>query len=239
MITVLTEKGPLKVCGEDAVFAAGQVFTEQTTELPLPDEGFVGVSDGVGGLPGGDAARFLAGNLADANAFPDDVPALRELLLGINCRLITEAAGTPGAKRAATLTGVLIGEKSFLFHAGNTRAWILQGGFLKQLTDDHTRRERLRQLGQTEAADSANPSELIGCFGGGDTHFASVLTVSLLPQWRTLFFTSDGIHDHLDEETMEEVLTSDLPDGEKCRVIADLARKNGSDDDITAVILHR
>lgn len=198
MITVLTEKGPMKISGEDAVFAAGRSFTEQPAAISLPDEGFIGISDGVGGLPGGgDAAGFLAESLAGITEFPGDISALRELLLQINRDLISGAAGTPEAKRAATLTGLLLGEQSLLFHAGNTRAWILQGGFLKQLTDDHTLRERLRQLGQPEEAARANPSELIGCFGGGDARFASVLTVSPLPRWRTLLFTSDGIHDHL------------------------------------------
>jgi len=238
MITVLVEKGSGHPCCEDSVLA-GRVLSEETAELPLQN-GFICVSDGVGGLPGGrEASRFLTAALAEA-PLPDDGTELKKLLLGINEQLIRKGAGTLYAKMAAALTGVMLTEgQCFLYHAGNTRAWVLQGSYLKQLTDDHTLRERLRQLGQYEKAARANPSELIGCFGGGDTRFASVLTVSQLPDFRTLILTSDGIHDHLDEERMEEILTGEGSDSEKCAALCREARQNGSDDDISAVIIRR
>ena len=203
-------------------------------------EGIVCVSDGVGGVAGGaEASRFIAEALSRL-PLPEGAADLKEKLFAVNEALLSLAAGTEHPQMAATLTGIFLAdEKRYLFHVGNTRAFVLQGDYLKQLTDDHTLCERLRQMGQTEEAKRANPSELIGCFGGGDRRFAAPLTVWEVPDFRTLLLTSDGVHDHLDTEAVEMILISQMTDEEKCRSIRHEARQNGSTDDISVVIIRK
>ena len=67
MITIRTEKGIGRTESEDTVLAGKMIITDRACCLPVPKQGFVCISDGVGGLEGGsDASRFLAGYLQAA-----------------------------------------------------------------------------------------------------------------------------------------------------------------------------
>ena len=55
----------------------------------------------------------------------------------------------------------------------------------------------------------------------------------------TLILTSDGIHDFVDLDFMEETLVSSDSDLDAAKKISDIARKNGSKDDATIIILRR
>ena len=239
MITVLTRGGPGKSQSQDTVLVGRLILSDEISSFPILKQGFLCVADSVGGHPGGaEASRFVTEALATVETILEDETVLKEILLSVNQQLISAAKIGQTAGMATTLTGTLLSkEKNYLFHSGNTRAFILQGAYLKQLTDDHTLRERLRQLGQYEESVRCNPSELIGCFGGGDSRLAAALTVVPMQEFRTLLFTSDGIHDYLDIEQMEEILASELTDDKKCLALEKRARQNGSADDISIVIL--
>ena len=56
---------------------------------------------------------------------------------------------------------------------------------------------------------------------------------------RTLLLTSDGIHEYVDIDDLENILNSDIPDGEKCGAIMKAAQIAGSTDDMTAVLICR
>lgn len=241
MIAVLSQKGPTKTESEDLVLAGHRVLCDDECCISVPKQGFICVADGVGGVAGGKkAALFLTDALERTEQFPQTEDELKTYLKLLNDRLITDASGTPDASMAATLTGILLTDRfTALFHAGNTRAFLMQGNYLRQLTDDHTLKQRLLQMGLTEKASQVDPSELIGCFGGGNISFISALTVFPLPEFQTLLLTSDGIHDYLSADQMEEILLSDLPDREKCRLLLETARQNGSADDASILILRK
>ena len=241
MIIALTQKGPDKTISEDIIVAGHEILCDSEHCSPLPEQGFICVIDGAGGIPGGEkASRFLAERFAEIQNDPKTVSELTTLLKEINNRLITYALGTPDVRMAAALTGIVQTDGSrLLFHAGNTRAFLMQGSYLRQLTDDHTLRQRLLHIGQAERAAQADPNELIGCFGGGSSRFLSVLTVSALPEYQTLLLTSDGIHDHLTLDCMEEILSLDLSDNDKCRLLLKKARQNGSRDDASIMVIRK
>ena len=55
----------------------------------------------------------------------------------------------------------------------------------------------------------------------------------------TLILTSDGIHDFVDIDFMENTLSSISSDSDATQAIIEEARKNGSTDDTTIIILRR
>lgn len=103
------------------------------------------VADGVGGhAKGREAAEFTVRSLlADYYATPDTwsvEKSLETVLLAANRWLIAHARKTREyAGMATTLTAlVLRGSRYYLAHVGDSRAYLLRGGVLSRLTEDHT-----------------------------------------------------------------------------------------------------
>ena len=60
MIYIDTRKGKHHKISEDAVLVGDFIISDESDVLPVPEEGFVCVADGVGGNNGGaDASTFL------------------------------------------------------------------------------------------------------------------------------------------------------------------------------------
>ena len=234
MIYVATRAGKRHAASEDAVLVGTEVIVDAAATLPVPEEGFVCVADGVGGHRGGaEASRFVLEALA---SLKDVQPGeLRPLLTGINERLIASSAETPDM--ATTLTGFYACKDAFrLIHVGNTRAYVRQGRYLKQVTTDHTTCQWLRSQGQYEAAEACDRSEITNCFGGGAAALLSRLTMSEIPPFSLALLTSDGVHEYLDLDTLENLLAGDGDYADKCGEIIRRAIAAGSEDDLTAVI---
>ena len=126
-----------------------------------------------------------------------------------------------------------------LVHIGNTRIYAMQGHYLKQLTSDHTVYNWLKSLGRTEEAEACNKNEITSCFGGGDEKLMERLQILPVNPVRTLLLTSDGIHEHVGIDDLEDILNSDISDDEKCGAIMEAAQIAGSTDDMTAVLICR
>ena len=204
----------------------------------------VGVADGVGGNAGGRiASRYVAHQFSQTDFSQMTEFDIRQLVDKVNTELIDQAATIPGkAEMATTLTCVVAtNDGYYLVHAGNTRLYVMQGAYLKQWTTDHTTYEWLMTCGQYEAAEQCNKSEINCCLGGGNLRYANRLVIEKLfddcPD--TLILTSDGIHEFVDIDSIENALATAESDYEATKMITDLAISNGSTDDKTIVILRR
>lgn len=224
-------KGKNKLCSEDMVAVGEIILDDECREFVNITPGMIAVSDGVGGNPGGElASQFLcerALSLADG----DILRNAEEL----NESLLKYASGINGReKMAATFSAVVFGETVRILHIGNTRIYAIQGSYLKQLTTDHTTYNLLKSRGLNEEAERCNKSELVSCFGGGTNRFFSpdseIVTVN------KILMTSDGIHDHVDIDRMEEIICSGKSCPEKCDELMQAALENGSCDDMSIVL---
>lgn len=238
MIYVTTCAGRNHSVSEDTVLVGKEVIYETSEVLPMPDCGFVCVADGVGGNHGGaEASRFVCSSLAEVEAVGSD--ELRTFLIKVNSALIDRAKGEPiFSKMATTLSGIYISEDaSWLVHVGNTRVYIKQGRYLKQLTSDHTTYNWLKSSGQYDVAEKCNKNEITNCLGGGDPAHIAKLVVAELHQFSLLLLTSDGVHEYVGLDTLEDILSGEGSYREKCDEIIWAAQDAGSKDDLTAVIV--
>jgi protein phosphatase len=230
-----------KATNEDRVLIGCAIVADDCVAFDAPSEGFICVSDGVGGNAGSaKASQFLVEALANNPSIAelntaDDV---RAQLLGINDLLIDYAIDVGLPTMAATLTGLLFTKDTcYLHHVGNTRAFALQGGYLKQLTEDHTTKRFLQVMHRDEEAEAANPSEIIACFGGGKANLIDRITVREISLSGTILLTSDGIHDFVSLTSLEGVMSSDATGVEKCEMVIDKALAVQSTDDLSVVII--
>lgn len=204
----------------------------------------IGVADGVGGNAGGRvASRYVAHRLGQKDFTHMSEREIRLFVNDLNAELINHAATIPEkADMATTLTCVVAtNEGYYLIHAGNTRLYIMQGSYLKQLTTDHTTYNWLMECGQYEAAEQCNRSEINCCLGGGNLHYANRLLVDkVFDEYpNALVLTSDGVHEFVDLEFIENALSNSGSDYEASKQIIDEAHRNGSKDDKTIIIVRR
>ncbi len=229
-------------CEDTAVFNTTLV-NDKTILLDSDLFQCIGVADGVGGNAGGRiASRYVVHQICQEDFLSMTQQDIYSFVIKINTDLIEYAASIPDkSEMATTLTCVVAARDGYyLIHAGNTRLYVKQGAYLKQLTVDHTTYNWLVACGQYEAAKACRKNEINCCIGGGAQKYIKQLVIEkifndCLPD--TLLLTSDGIHDFVSIDCMESVLSSSTSDSDATQVIANLARKNGSTDDTTVVIL--
>lgn len=241
-IEVSVVKGLNKCECEDTVLVNNDIITDNAVTIE-PDKFVCAVvADGVGGTPGGrQASQFVLKKLAEGLAEVNSAIELEALFKKINNELIAFGKSVNMNRMATTLTGIfVVNGKCLLAHIGNTRLSILQGDYLKQITEDQTTYQWLKKAGDYETAENCNKSEIMYCLGGGIDDYSKGLIVKEifntgLPQ--CLLLTSDGIHDHVDIDTVEEVLTSGMGDKDINKKLTELALENGSSDDKTIILI--
>lgn len=244
-VSVVVSKGVGKTKCEDAVLLSDAVMFDCDVEIELETPAVICVADGVGGNLGGElASRFLLGKIANLKIADYTEDVLNEILIKINKELLAYADKTEDKKQmATTLTGLFIHkDKMFYAQSGNTRLYVMQGNYLKQITRDHTTYQWLMDCGNEEAAESCNKNEIRCCFGGGTEKYLDQLLVKSIENYSnisTMLLTSDGIHEYVDIDTLEELLTSGNSDLDIVKEMCQIAEDNGSKDDRTAVLIRR
>ena len=230
------EKGVGKSASEDTILVGDQMLKEGFYIL---EEEFscVAVADGVGGNAGGrDASEFVVSSFKEIRE-DDLITAARK----INSELIAYAKGIPQKENMATTFSGIFFSSSLpykVLHVGNTRVSAIQGAYLKQLTTDHTTVEWLRSQGMDEAAEHAPGNEITACFGSGNPARLQQLTATDIDrEFYGYILTSDGIHDYLEIEDMEDFVDAKDFSQEAFSALAQKAAKNGSTDDKSMILV--
>ena len=240
MIYLATKCGASHSASEDTALVGTEVFVNIKAVIPFPQLGFICVADGVGGNCGGaKASNYICTALAEAEGLHPDM--LQDYLYEENKALIQLSKTAPEySNMATTLSGVYVVEDEMvLVHVGNSRVYVKQGKYLKQLTSDHITYNWLMSTGNTEAAKMCNKSEITNCFGGGNSSLISKLSVTKCKGFSSLLLTSDGVHDFVDIDQLEMILNNESSGQEKCDQILAAALAAGSKDDMTVILACR
>jgi PPM family protein phosphatase len=211
---------------EDAVYAGDRLLA---------------VADGVRG-PGGAAASAAAIDalkpleLADVPAA--DLLTMLAGAIGEADRAVRKAA-TADHQPATTLTAILRrGSQLALVHVGDTRAYLLRGGELTPLTQDHTwvqLQVDQGKLGRDEAAVHPQRALLARAIGGGDQVEADLALRTALPGDRYLL-CSDGLSAVVDRESLHQALAEAGDPEQTVRRLIELAYAHGAPDNIACVV---
>jgi protein phosphatase len=219
---------------------AGRRNNNQDSYVCDESHGLWLVADGVGGLESGEVASAISAYtittmIFEGHGVNQSIEAAHQ---SIRSFAESEAAGVD---MAAAL--VLLFEKgSFynIFWAGDSRAY-LYGDGLTQLTRDHTYAQSLIDAGDT-TVEEAEADE----HGGHITKALGVRALdavradSLAHKWRSgqkILLCSDGLSGYVSDEQIEEVIAAGDSDEAKIERLIDLALKQGSSDNITAILV--
>ena len=193
-----------------------------------------------GQVPAGKRSSALQ-TLVDASASLAE--KLRYAVAAANREIFATARAKPALQgMGTTLVALLVGEERIaLAHVGDSRAYLVRGARIRQLTDDHSLvAELVRRREITERAARGHPHRHVLTRALGVRRSVEPDLAELTPAaGDTFVLCSDGLTGHVsDEEIAETVLAADdLEAG--CNRLIDLANSRGGEDNITVLLLHR
>lgn len=235
-IVATTEKGLNKKENEDRIVIGRNIIADGVFQTKN-SIGTIAIADGVGGNKGGAiASHFVAKELSSVNHIS------LEKLQNVNNDLIAlSLSNCEYQKMGTTLSGLYISENNtFLFSIGNTRVYLLQARkYLKQITSDDTMLNHLLETGQMTSENRDNydkKNEITACFGGGSPHFFKISFSSVELPTVPFLMTSDGVHDYVSIDDMEEIITKHGVSLSSCQSLIEVARAAGSQDDISIIL---
>ncbi|HSJ83887.1 MAG TPA: protein phosphatase 2C domain-containing protein [Acidimicrobiia bacterium] len=194
------------------------------------------VADGMGGHVAGEVASRLAINAAASSELdPGDRVA------AANRAIREEVARRPdlqGMGTTLTLVELTPKGKARFGHVGDSRAYLLRDGELKQLTEDHTVAAEYVALGQLsaeEAVDHPQSHMLTRCLGL--TRFVNVDEFELdLRTHDRLLLCSDGLNSMVAPAGISESLTGGTAD-EAAWKLVEVANKAGGHDNTSVIVI--
>lgn len=244
------EIGPGKRAIEDRILVGDSILAGGTyyIEKDSPASPFtLAVADGVGGNRAGDFAAHLAAEGVASLNIPEDAKAetILQIIKETNDRIIEKSKSSiKYHKMASTLTGLCnINDRWLMFHVGNTRVYSWNRPRLKQISADHSWAREMRQMGLDEETinNSGRTAEITSCLGNGDAGTADKLIVREITDEigsaEKLLFTTDGIHEYIGADLLESTFRSIDDVQTYMEQAMAFARSNGSDDDMSMMIV--
>ena len=220
----------------------------EDTYLMASDRGFFVVADGMGGHAAGEVASEMASRLISEEFRPvkgmtDDelmaqmVAAIRSANGAIFKRTLQEQ-DKRGMGTTATVLA-LLPRRYLIGQVGDSRAYLLRGGVLTQLTKDHSYVQEQVDAGRLSADEArVHPyANVITRCVGSNGDVTPDLYVGTLEGGDLILLASDGLTGMLDDDDLLEIMKTDLDlEAMVDKLIADANRRGGLDN-ITTILI--
>jgi protein phosphatase len=206
------------------------------------------VCDGMGGHNAGELASALAVGTIDeyletnfGSKEPEEL--LQEAFSLANSRIDEAASTNPDAEGMGCTCVVVVGvrERLWVAHAGDSRAYKVSRGDVRQLTIDHTMVQELVANGlitNEQAAVHPYRGRISRCLGHGKNKSDPEINEFFIDPSENILLCSDGLSDVVKTEDisslvgMRDVRTA-------CRRLVETANRAGGPDNISVVLMRR
>jgi PPM family protein phosphatase len=232
-----TDRGLVREENEDA-YGLPQV----APDLGMSRGYLFAVADGVGGYGNGREASNLTITTLYTQYYGVDAPDLLQAIQSANMavRRQTLQVSEHSWRMGSTLVVLLFqGSALHVAHVGDSRAYLIRQGGIRQLTVDHSLVQEQVQAGilDAEAARSHHKKNVITRAIGTDSWVAVDLsTLDDLRQGDTFVLCSDGLTNHVAEEIIVEFVTRYTP-ADAAPMLVQFANQNGGSDNITVEVI--
>ena len=151
-----------------------------------------------------------------------------------------EEPAPPGGHGGTTLTAALVlGRRLHVAHVGDSRVYLLAGGELRVLTEDHSLVRRLQDTGRLSAEDAENfqyRNVLLQAVGQEGALTADTFALDL-PDIGKLLLCSDGLCGLVPLEKMTDILCGAGTPQQMADCLYQAAMSAGGYDNITAIVV--
>ena len=215
------------------------------------DSGYAGanllvLADGMGGPAGGDIASSVAmAHLVplDTDSHPAEslLPLLRDALMDAHEELSERSQDDPELAGLGTTCIAILrsGRKLAMVHIGDSRAYLLRGDTLTQVTTDHSFVQYLVDSGQItpeEAEHHPQRNVVMRILGDSQADVTPDETMREAIVGDRWLLCSDGLSGVVSADTIAEVLTDVHDPGECAEELIRLALLAGGPDNVTCVV---
>jgi protein phosphatase len=164
--------------------------------------------------------------------------ALERAVQDANSAIFRKSSEDPDlAGMGTTCTAVAVqGRSLWVAHVGDSRAYLVAGGDVSQLTRDHSLAAELERRGDARAGAGGAKHVLTRCLGVGDQVAVDVSGQAVqMPDGGSLVLCSDGLSNLVDPGEILHLVSMHLPE-KACRRLVDLAKERGAPDNITVIV---
>ncbi|MFY9221910.1 MAG: PP2C family serine/threonine-protein phosphatase [Blastocatellia bacterium] len=201
------------------------------------------VSDGMGGQLAGEVASQMAVTSLWENMLKlSNVPAYDRLVQAVeetNSLVFRESRRPEYKGMGATLTAALVeGDKAYIAEVGDSRAYLVRDGRIKQITTDQSLIEVLVSRGLVTPADaekSTNRGILLQAIGVKQEIQVAVTSLPLQSN-DYLLICSDGLSNKIKAQEMMKFISQRGATQPACQDMIVAARHRGGEDNITALL---
>ena len=213
------------------------------------NEVFLAVSDGMGGSEKGDVASKLTIDLLNASFKKkkkhrylfSDKRWITRTCKSINKKIYSMAEKVKKTEKnsekigmGCTLVAVLIsGERMMIANIGDSRAYMLKDGEIKQLTTDQTYVEYLLKTGKiTEEGAKTHPDRHVLTNALGVYNSLSLSITDMPYHGESILLCSDGLYNNLDSKEIANILLTDERTDQKVVSLISISNHAGGSDNI-------
>jgi PPM family protein phosphatase len=201
-----------------------------------------GVADGMGGAQAGEVASQLAASAVEAGDSDalQGVERIDALIQEANRRIFDRASTDPSASgMGTTMTVALVeGMTVAIGHVGDSRAYLVRGEQMEQLTEDHSLVNELLKSGklsEEEAQIHPQRSVITRAVGTDPDVDVDGFTIEA-EDGDVILICSDGLSDMVEDENILELVHEHRDDLDKAvKALVSAANRGGGEDNITAV----
>jgi protein phosphatase len=224
---VRSDRGLVRGNNEDSVYAGPRLLA---------------VADGMGGHAGGEvASKIVIGSVEELDEdrpMADLIGALRDRIDEASAALSHAVDQDPALRgMGTTLTAIrFAGSRIALVHVGDSRAYLLRGGQLSQITHDDTYVQSLVDAGKLTAEEASHHprrSMILRALDGSAVD--PDISIREARKGDRYLLCSDGLSDVVTAPTLLEALSAGTPQACADRLI-ELALRGGGPDNVTCIV---
>jgi protein phosphatase len=244
-----TDVGVERSLNEDSLLT--MEFTSVFRSVSLPVAVFA-VADGMGGHDAGDvASRLTVQTVAQQAvnkivsaavrnvALPDTRQWLTQAVLAANRAVYTERKAVGSDMGCTLVMALFIGEKVVVANVGDSRAYRLGAGGIRQVTVDHSLVERLVAAGQITRAEARHHPQknvIYRVVGSRSNLDVDLFEQSLMPG-EAILLCSDGLTGMVRDERIWKIWQTSTSPQDMCDRLIEEAKQAGGEDNISVVIV--
>jgi len=244
----MTDVGMVRELNEDIVMS---VEYRRDSQVEPAEQHLYVVCDGMGGAEAGEIAAAIAvatiRNYIESklNPAPDGNLAklLQAALEEANSKIIEyQAAHAEARGMGSTAVGILaIPPRAAVAWVGDSRAYLLENGELRQLTKDHSLVQRLVEIGQISAEEARHHEHknvITRSLGARSSGPAGAEAKELrLKRGDRLMLCSDGLTAHVDDAQIGEILRRHCDPAAATRELVVAANAGGGTDNVSVIVV--
>src|SRR3954454_8041880 len=200
------------------------------------------VADGMGGAQAGEVASRLAASVLEGGDSDrlDGPQRIDALIQEANRRIYERASTDPAASgMGTTMTVALVdGMTVAIGHVGDSRAYLVRGEHMEQLTEDHSLVNELLKSGRlSEEEAHVHPQRSVITRAVGTDPDVDVDGFTIEAEDGDVFLIcSDGLSDMVEDEEILELVLANRNDLDKAvKALVAAANRGGGEDNITAL----